>query len=240
MGKFIFNNISSEDMGLVIERYPMKCNPRKKMTTYSIPGRNEPLHQWDGSWEPVPVRYRCWFESDPTGDQARRIKQWLHSAPCGAKLRDSYDWRYYRKATYVGGDDIENIRDRFGRFDVCFQASAEQFENASGMFVQSGNDVFNHTPWPAKPLISITGSVSGSLKIGNSLLLVRFEGYDDVHTLTVDCDIQEAWERNGNEIISRNNCITLDEYPVLMPGSNLVEITGGITAVSITTRFYTV
>lgn len=239
MGNFYFNGISSESMGLVVERYPVKCNPRKKMTTYLIPGRSEPLHQWDGSWEPVTVKYRCWFKSSPIGDQALKIKQWLHSAPCGAELRDSYDWNYYRKATYIGGDDIENINDRFGRFDVCFQASAEQFEVASGMYVESGYDDYNHTPWPAKPLIKITGSVGGALHLGSRSLLIRFEGYDE-YTITVDCDLQEAWEVRDGEIISRNQWVTLAEYPVLMPGSNLVQISGGITSVSITNRFYKV
>lgn len=220
----------------------MQYSPQKKMTTYSIPGRSEPLHQWDGSWEPVTVRYQCWFKATPVGAQARKIKRWLHSAPVNARLEDTYDPAVWRKATYIGGADIENCLDRFGRFDVEFQASAEQYLSAydSALTLTSGGGLNNPTPWVTRPLIAITGSVSGLVQIGTESLLVLFSGYDDARTLYVDCAIQEAWEIVDGVEVSRNSWVSSQEFPTIQPGFNKVSFSGGIESVRVWARVYDV
>lgn len=229
-------------MGLVVERYPLQYSPRKRLTTHIIPGRSEPLTQWDGSWEPVPVRYQCWFKATPVGRQARKIKRWLHGAPAGARLEDTYDSDVWRKATYVGGVDIENCLNRFGRFDVEFQASAEQFLASydNPLIMQPSGLINNPTPWTTKPLIAVTGSVSGGLTIGDQTMLVLFEGYNDQRTLYIDCAIQEAWEVVDGVEISRNAWIASQGYPVIAPGVTEIRATGGIEYVRVWPRVYDV
>ena len=65
MGDFFFNGRWASDLGLTVERYPRQGVPEKSLTTYQIPGRSEPLTQWDGSFKTFVQRYECWFKATP-------------------------------------------------------------------------------------------------------------------------------------------------------------------------------
>ncbi len=240
MGNFIFNGISAADMGLVVERIPSQYSPRKRLTSYAIPGRSGALHQWDGSWENFPVSYACWFKASPVGHQAHKIKQWLHGAPAGARLEDTYDDTVYHLATYAGGAEIENLRDRYGRFTVTFDCDPRAYLKSgdAALNIISSGILNNPTSFDAYPLIEVTGSVSGLVSIGATSLLVRFPGYD-TQTLRVDTYLREAWDITDGGETSRNEWISGTELPVIAPGSNQIRISGGIESIRIWPRWWT-
>ena len=254
MGDFSFNGVSASDMGLVVERYPDQHTPRKRMTVISIPGRSGDLHYWDGSFENFTQRYACWFKSAPVSLQARRIKQWLLSAPAGARLEDDYDDAVFHLATYRGGGDIESCLNRFGRFTVEFDCAAPAYlksgELAFELSSKTGEaaEVFgllnNPSAWPSLPLIEVTGITSGVVYIGDSALMVRFPGVNELRTFYVDCDTREAWEIVDGTEVSRNEWITVGEFPQIAPGRNEVSFLNngntGIQSVRITPRWWTV
>lgn len=238
---FTFNGITSQEMGLFVEKVPGRKIPKKRMTTIHIPGRSEPLHQWDGSWEPYPQKYKCWFRSTPAESQIHNICKWLHGAPVPAKLSDTYDTTVFHKAAYVGGADVESLMQQIGMFTVEFEVGAQAYLNTgeAPWEVKSGLILNNQTPWPSYPLIEVTGSVSGLVRIGSESLTILFSGYNDVRTLYVDCEIREAWEIVDGVEISRNEWVSSQEFPVIRPGANVIETTGGITSARIKPRWYT-
>lgn len=244
MGNFIFNGVSAADMGLRIARHPAIPKPRKKLQSVAIAGRSGELHVWDGSYEDVIIRYDCWWKNGgyyPTSFEADRIAQWLYKAPVGARLEDTYNPGLFRNATFVGPVDIEDVRNRYGRLTLEFKCAPQAYVKSSENgfpFTKPGGSLYNPT-FPTKPLIQVEGSVSGLVQIGGESLLIRFEGYDDVRTLWIDCDTQESWEIIDGEEISRNEWITLQDYPTIQPGQNEVFIDGGITKVHIWPRYYT-
>lgn len=240
MGNFIFNGVSAADMGLVVERIPRQYSPKKRITTYSIPG-GEDLTHWDGTWENYTQSYACWFKAGSVGLQARKIKQWLHAAPAKSRLEDSYDDAVYHLATYAGGTDIENVHERFGRFVVSFDCYAKAYLKTGeiALNITSSGLINNPTPFESRPLIELTGSVSGLLTIGDRSITVRFPGME-TQTMRIDCAIQEAWDITDDSEISRNEWLTFTELPVIVPGSNKITITGGIDSVRVRPRWYTV
>lgn len=239
MGNFKFNGVSAADMGLVVERRPRLYVPKKRVKSHQIPGRSGDLHTWDGSWENYTQPYECWFKSAPVADQAHKIKAWLSHAPVGARLEDTYDDDVYHFATYIGGAEIENIHDRFGRFTVSFDCDPRAFLKSGDTALNiTGSGLLNNTTDNAAyPLIEVTGSVSGVVTIGSTSLLVRFPG-TETQTLRVDTYLREAWDITDGGESSMNEWITGQDFPLIVPGTNQVQITGGIDAIRVFPRWW--
>jgi len=94
---------------------------------------------------------------------------------------------------------------------------------------------YNPTQFESKPLIVVTGK--GILQIGDYVLTIV--GREN-QTIYIDCESQEAWEVVGAGRISRNDYIQNagEEFPVLVPGINNISVGSGITAVTITPRWW--
>lgn len=232
-------------MGLRIERYPVISKPRRRMEVISVPGRSGDLHIDDGSWEDIIIRYECWFKNKSaawsTTRTAHEIAQWLYSAPVGARLEDSYDTQVYRSATFQGGVDIENILNRYGRLVLEFRCDPRAFLKSAETaltFTSTGGVVNNPTPFATKPLVRIVGSISGLLKIGDSSMLVRFQGMD-VQELWVDCQEQEAWQVADGVETPCNAWIDGQEFLEVAPGGNKIEFPNSFDEVQVWTRAYT-
>ena len=245
MSDFVFYGVSAESMGLRIERYPIIHKPRKRLTPISIPGRNGDLHIADGSYEDIVIRYECWWKNQnsafPTARTAHDVAEWLYAAPVGARLEDTYDSMVFHTATFVGGLDIENLLNRYGRVTLEFKCRPEAWLKSAETairFTSSGGLLNNPTPFSTKPLVRIVGSVGGLLKIGESFMVLRFPG-TDTHEFWLDCEELEAWEVvDGQEVPS--NAI-IDDYNFLRiaPGTSKIEFPGGWDSVTVWTRGYT-
>lgn len=228
-------------MGLTVELIPDLYIPRKRITAHQIPGRSGDLHQWDGAWENYPVRYQCWFKATPTGAQLRKVAAWLSDAPAGARLEDTYDDAVYRLATYVGGADVENVRNRYGRFIVEFDCDARKFLKSgdSALNITSSGLLNNQTGNTSYPLIELTGHVSGTVTINGVSLLVRFPG-TETKTLRVDTYLREAWDITDGGETSMNEWIAGTDFPVIVPGSNAISIGGNVESVRVYPRWWQV
>lgn len=243
MSDFTFNGISASSMGLRIERFPVMPKPRKRMTAISIPGRSGDLHQWDGSYEDIVIRYQCWYKSKPASDQAHKTAEWLYAAPAGARLEDTYDAQVYREATFIGPMDVENVLDRHGRLVIEFKCAPQAYlkllENGWLMYAPGGA-VENTTPFETRPLLSVTGRVSGTVTIGDNSITILFNSSTSDRTIWVDCDTLESWslDESGAEV-STNNLIFSSKFPTIQPGRNEIRMTGGVKSVTVWPRMFT-
>ena len=245
MSDFIFNAVSAESMGLRIERYPVISKPRRRMETISVPGRSGDLHIDDGSWEDITIRYECWWKNKSsaysTARSAHEIAQWLYTAPVGARLEDTYDTQTFRRATFQGGVDVENILNRFGRLVLEFRCDPRAFLKSAetGMTLTTGGVLNNPTPFVTKPLIRIVGRVGGLLKIGDSYMVLRFSG-TETHEFWLDCEEMEAWEVVDGEDVPSNAAIDDYNFLTISPGANRIEFPASFDSVTVWTRVYTV
>lgn len=87
----------------------------------------------------------------------------------------------------------------------------------------------NPTSFDSLPLIKVIGSGSGSLTINGKE--ISFSQIDDY--IMLDSDLKRAYKGD----VSKNNVMTGD-FPVLIPGDNLIQFSGGITSVIITPRWW--
>lgn len=247
MGNFIFNGVSAADMGLVVDEFPAQYTPRKNITTITIPGRNEPLHQWDGSYAPFTKRYECWFRDTPVAGTAHRVKAWLLSAPAGARLEDAFDEDVFHHATYIGGTDIENALNRFGRVTLEFECAAPAYLKCGEMPIRiepnTPTVIHNDTLFPAYPLLRVygTGKLGCVIHVSGEKINVMW-GQEGPTQLCFDCAMHEAWkivdgvETPANDLFS----LTIHSFPQLAPGENTVQIRGvGAEYMELVPRFWT-
>ena len=242
---FVFNDVSSLDMGLVVEKIPQRHMAEKHLEEYRILGRSKPLHIWDQSWEPYPVRYKCWFRGGPPEKQLHEIAEWLHGAPVESRLEDSYDTTVYHLATYKGGADVDILMREVGKFTVEFTVGAQAFlksaENVLVYTSPSGGILNNPTPFVTKPLVRVVTDrirVGGSVYIGAEVLTLNWSDTAR-HEIWVDCEEEEAWEIVDGQEVSCNAWIAGADFIQIQPGRNDVSFTDSFESVAVYTRCYT-
>ena len=101
------------------------------------------------------------------------------------------------------------------------------------VYPAGGASLVNPTGFPAKPMITVHGSSSGTVTIGAQTVTIS--------TITdgmfLDCELEEAYAISGG-VVSNLNSVVSGSYPVLGAGESAVSWTGGVTGLSIVPRWY--
>lgn len=203
--------------------------------TKPVPGRNGDLIIQQKRLKNIPVTYPAFIRRGFAAN-AQAARFYLLSA--GAKYRrmeDDYHPDSYRLGVFAGPIDFDmRFLNLSGEVDLAFDCKPQRFLK-SGEFpvsLQSGQTIRNQ--WmPAMPLIKITGTGGGQLVVGGN----RVDITGMTGSITLDCDVQNAY----NGTINLNNNITITGgWPVLATGQTAISFSGGITAVEITPRWWTI
>ena len=229
----VFDGKSSLEYGITVEYCPAFGTGQRSVEKQTVPGRSGDLLIDTGAYGNYTQEYDVWFrEKRPTIQAARGIAMWLMAKTGYVRLEDSYDPDVYRMAVFSGPLDVENWMLLRGRATLSFDCKPQRYlkQGEFAVNVQSGQKMGN--PWmPALPLIKITGTGNGQLVVGNSQVSIS----DMTGAITLDCDVQNAY----NGTLNLNNNITIiGGWPVLEPGQTAISFSGGITAVEITPRWW--
>lgn len=151
-----WNGVSSDTLGLKIEKYPALNRPARKYTAADIPGQNGTAYILQDAWSETVQAYAISVKEPISSFKA--IAEWLHSANGYAKLTDSYDPDIYRMAVVVDPFDVENSLNKAGRAMIQFRCRPERYivQNDVTISPQSGT-VSNSSIHTAYPLIKIVG-----------------------------------------------------------------------------------
>jgi len=233
---FTFNGRSTRDFGMAVESRPNQDAPKRRRTAIPIPGRNGELHYDEDAFENVDLTYNVWFRgSAPTPRQAHAVKSWLMSAKGYSRLEDKYDPDHFRLASFAGPLNIADILGRYGRCKIKFDCDPRCFMK-SGEFpidCESGGGLYNATAFAAQPLIYIYGNGAGSVTVAGVPVTI--------HRMTtgmvLDCE-NELVQALGDVGQNLDGDIYAPEFPMLQPGENRVEFSGGVTAVKIIPRWW--
>lgn len=234
-GLIVYGGESSTDYGIVVGESPAFDKPTRKQTIYQIPGRNGSVLFQEDAFEDVTRSYRVWLAEDngDLTDKVNAFTSWLFSKKGYTRLEDSFEPDIFRLGYYSGGQNVSNEMTQYGETTISFVCRPERFYKSgeNPIDVTGGTDLFNPTRFNAKPLIHIEGSGEITVQIASRTITA-----DVVDYINIDCDRMNAYrdpKENRNDEISGT-------FPIIEPGTNTVTITGTVTKVEVTPRYYTI
>lgn len=234
MGFFIFNGKNSMDYGVQIEKYPVRPYPERIYDSYTVPGRSGDLVYDTKAYKNVVQSYECYFKNP--GASSYEMEQYLTAwllRPQGYQiLEDSYAPEVFRRAIYAGPAEVSSFFGKYGRCTLEFNCQPQRWlkNGRYPIAAENGTQLWNEGE-PALPLIQVTGTGAGVLSIGSSV--VELQEIPD--GLIIDAEAQNVYAglKNWNEIATITG-----GFPELPHGQTGISFSGGITAVSITPRWW--
>lgn len=227
---------SSDDVHVIVERYPGITLAARKLETQAVPGRNGDLLFAQNAYQNYIQRYEIYVSAErrrlPRAMQD--VAAWLCEPSGYQKLEDSYDVDAYRKAYFAGPLDVESVLHRFGRANIEFSCQPQRFLRIGdeSIRVVNGQRLRNPTPFTSLPRITVSGTGAGTLTVGDVTVSINSMPRGAV---VFDSDAQNAYYGAYN----LNSTISAPEFPTLPAGETVVRWTGGITGVEIIPRWWT-
>lgn len=237
MGIIMFNGVSSEDYGILVEHPPGYQTPERNYEVTHIPGRNGDVLYDTGSYNNAERTYEIAFGNliDNYFTQASRVSQWLHEPVGYARLEDSYEPDVYRMGYFKDSVDFENILSHAGRATIKFDCKPQRYLKIGEdtVNVVNNTNVFNPTVNVAKPLIKMTVSGSGTISTNGGH--ITFLGVPYGTEIIVDTETMNAREGMNNA----NRYIVFDgDFLTLTPGDNVFTVSASIKNVEVIPRWW--
>lgn len=234
-----FAGVSSDSVNVVVERYPVRPIPARKIQTQEIPGRNGDLLFDENAYANVDQTYEIYVRHTLGSNfQQSCIKaaEWLLTPVGYQRLTDSYDPSVFRLAYFSGPVDVSNALNQLGRTTITFSCKPFRYlvAGADAVTITGATTLANPTGIPAAPTIIVYGSGAGTIGIGDYTVAIS----DIDNGMTIDCDLMDCYNGGNN----RCNLLTLSptyQYPQLVSGNNSITIGGGVTSLSLTPNWRT-
>ena len=224
-GLIVYGGEASSDFGMVVSEAPSFERPKRKSTTYTVPGRNGSVVFQQDAWEDVVRNYKVWLAEAVVEDsggiksgylveKVDAIEAWLNSLKGYQRLEDNFEPDVYRLAYFNGGAGFSDELTMYGEATLSFTCRPERFLKS-------------------KPLIHIevASTTTITVSINGKSITAAVDDY-----INIDCETMNAY-RLATE--NKNSSISGD-FPTIAPGNNGIGITGAVTLIEITPRFYTI
>lgn len=233
MGYFMLDGKCSRDFGIYISGEQVFNAPERDVESIEIPGRNGDLTISRNRFKNITVSYPAFIRSD-FAQNASAARTWLLASDGYRRLEDSYDPEHYRMARFTGPIDFTmRFLNYAGEVTLSFTCQPQRWrkDGEYPLPCPNGGSLYNDG-FPALPLIKVSGTGTGNLYVGRYTVAIKsLDGY-----VMLDSNAQNAYK----DTLNKNSTISAPEFPVLQPGENTVSWDGGIAAVEITPRWWTV
>ena len=230
---FIFDGKNSLDYGIRIESYPDRPYPERSYNSYTVPGRSGSLIYDTGAYANVTQSYDCYYKTIATAYEMQRyLTDWLLMPTGYRELEDSYSPDVYRKAIFAGPTDVSTFFGKFGKCTLDFNCLPHRFLKSGRIPISvTAKTTLINDGEEALPLIRVSGSGSGTVSIGSSVVTLS----DVPEGLTIDSETQNVYAGAAN----KNSLATIGGgFPKLGKGHTGIEFSGGVTALTITPRWW--
>lgn len=226
-----WHGVSSDDVHLVVERYPARPTPARKGEAVSIPGRNGDYLELQDAFENYIQPYEVYLSGEFHGHLpavARAAARWL-LVKGYQRLEDSYNLEEFRLAYVRGGQTFESFLNEFGRATIEFNCDPRRFLKTGDVArpLIAGSVLYNPTGQTALPLIKLHGAGAGTITLGGNTLEIS-----NVDETTVDCELRQI-HRNGASI--NGSC---SGTFFALGGESAVSWSGGIVSADIRPRWW--
>ena len=247
-----FNGKDLREFGVHVSGEKTFTAPERDVEFISIPGRSGDLIQDNGCFLNQTVSYACGITID-FDQNFSALKAWLQQDAEYHRLTDSYHPDEYRQAAFLAAIEPEmeqyNASGRFSLEFVCkpqrFLLSGEattRYRPASGASFQ----ITNPTRFPSTPKITIGNGENATITInGIRITISPYKNVTHLNSITVDCEAQDCYNETTPPT-NMNRYITLTdtngdiayEYPRLLPGNNTISVSGTVSYIDITPRWW--
>lgn len=234
------NSGSSDNYGVVVERYPSRPVPARRYTAYQIPGRSGDLIFTEDAFNSVEQSYEIYIKGTGglTFQQACvKAASWLMGNGGNVRIEDSYDPAVYRRGVFVGPMDIANVLNQFGRATVTYYCQPWRYISSGTNAIEITSSPYTLTNpttgtygayYKCEPEITVYGSGAGQVKVGS--YTVDISAIDD--GMTIDSETMNTYNNlnNDNHLVTFSPTYT---YPTLDSTSTIVKFSGGVTKLEI-------
>ena len=236
-GWFEFGGVSSADMvnKLIIHKVPNLNRSAQKIDVFSVPGRDGDIILQQGAWENQKQIYDCYVGDGDAAAAASELTSWLFSKQGYQELRDGWETDVFRQAYLSDPMDIESIMNKVGHVEITFSCVPKRFLE-SGQLVtalSATGSITNPTPFTSKPFLRVSGTIdgTGTIACGGNTMSITFPA----STIIIDCENCQAYSTDGTTFY--NSSIS-GSFPEIPTGTQTFGITGAISSVEITPRWY--
>lgn len=241
-GVISWNGSRSDQFGIGIEKYPVYTKPKRKIETYEIPGRNGDIVIAQDAWENVEQEYEIF-----AGDGVRAsvpgyfqsIAEWLCAPKGYCELWDDFDPMHFRMAYFEGPFDIDSVgAGNVGRAKITFNCKPQRYliEGKTGVEITAATTIYNYTMYASRPLVFVERSAAGNGTVSVNGTVFTITGIP-ASGLYIDCEEMNCYDTNGtnqNSIVASST----SEFATLRPGENNIGLTGNVSKVTITPRWF--
>lgn len=233
MHYFTFAGRSTHDFGIWISGESTYSAPERNVETQEVAGRNGSLLFDRGNFKNINVKYPA-FIKEGMPNKVRDFLNFAGSKIGYQRLEDTYHPYEYRMARFKSNPTIDSsgYMNRSGKFTLEFDCKPQRFLKSGEEVTTLMADgvILNRTEFPAKPFLRVYGTAPGTVSIGTeTITITSIDSYVDI-----DCEIMDAYKG----AVNCNNNVAFTDDIVLSPGENEIALTGGITQVDITPRWW--
>lgn len=216
MENFIFKNINSNNLGIIVKEMPLMPRSEKSIEIINIAGRNKPLHIDNNYYLSRSYTISCVLKEKTYLDTISAL-----FVGAGKLQLSKYPGRYFN-AIIKNQIQFKSYLNHLNEFPLQFEIEPISYDNtetieeivSSGTINVSGNIEIN-------PIIVVDGI--GSFSINGETIQVLESG------ITIDCNLMVC----SNNYVAKNDKVILNNFPKLNPGSNTITIGSGITKLTI-------
>lgn len=235
---FWLDGVAASDVGISLQREVTFEAAQRNTESVRILGKNGAHVYSDGSYQNVRGVAQCFALRADVAEVMGRISAWLMAEDGYRRLETSEDAGSFRLARIVASPRLEPRVGLLAPFEVEFDCKPQRFLKygdypvrfaENGSLINVGWSLINPTGFGTKPMIAVTGSGAGTLTIGRTTITLS-----ECDGVVIDSEERDVM-RHGEDA----NSLMSGAWPVLGAGTSPVSFSGGIVAVDITPRWWT-
>ena len=228
---------SSKDFLLYLSGPGVYDSPAADVESTSVPGRNgdiitENARTGRRRYQNVDIKYKAFFFNGLPAKTAA-VKAWLLSPIGYQKLQDTYDPDFFRMAVCKDALEFDVTAQKAAEMELTFNCKPQRWSVDGQRVLQldGRSTLKNPFAFPAQPIFKVYGDSGGELYVGEEKITIHsIKDY-----VLLNCETHNAYNASG----FCNETILSEDFPELPEGKTQLTWTGGITAVEVTPRWWT-
>lgn len=226
---FIYNDIDSRDMGVIVTSLPAIQRPQRKVTRYDVTGRDGALEVDEGGYN----GYQTTMSVNVFGQDLAKIFAWLNgegwfisSDDPSLKMWVVLDAQPKSTRLNVNGVSYDTLS-----VTLYIHPFRYAVADSSSEYTSSPIMITNPNSIESRPKITIEGT--GDILVTVNANQMAFTDLTD--GIIIDSELMDCM--NLTQTALMNQYATIDEFPTFQAGGNTISVDGTVTKITIDPRW---